>query len=107
MAVADSLRRIGGGGAVIARVGGEEFLVAETIGTEEALLTAQAIRLAIAATPWSVTASLGVSSIRLTSGNENLDEFALALRSCSPSAVVGWSLSTFRSTRNAKAVSPG
>ena len=72
VAVADSLRRIGGGGTVVARVGGEEFLVAETIGTEEALLTAEAMRLAIAATPWSVTASLGVSSIRLTSGNENL-----------------------------------
>ena len=72
VAVADSLRRIGGGGTVIARVGGEEFLVAETIGTEEALLTAEAMRLAIAATTWRVTASLGVSSIRLTSGNENL-----------------------------------
>jgi diguanylate cyclase (GGDEF)-like protein len=73
VAVADSLRRIGGGGTVIARVGGEEFLVAETIGTTEALQTAEALRLAIAATPWGVTASLGVSSTRLSSGNENLD----------------------------------
>jgi diguanylate cyclase (GGDEF)-like protein len=73
IAVADSLRRIGGDGTVIARVGGEEFLVAETIGTQEALETAEAMRLAIATTPWSVTASLGVSSIRLSSGNENLD----------------------------------
>ena len=71
VAVADSLRRIGGGERVIARVGGEEFLVAETIGTEEALLTAEAMRLAIAATPLCVTASLGVSSIRLTSGTEH------------------------------------
>lgn len=73
VAVAESLRRIGGGETVIARVGGEEFLVAQTTGTQEALQTAEAMRLAIAATPWRVTASVGVSSIRLSSGNENLD----------------------------------
>jgi diguanylate cyclase (GGDEF)-like protein len=73
VAVADNLRRIGGDGTVIARVGGEEFLVAETIGTQKALETAEALRLAIAATPWGVTASLGVSGIRLSSANENLD----------------------------------
>jgi diguanylate cyclase (GGDEF)-like protein len=73
VAVADNLRRIGGDGTVVARVGGEEFLVAETIGTREALTIAETLRLAIAATPWGVTASLGVSGIRLSSGNENLD----------------------------------
>ena len=57
----------------IARVGGEEFLVAEHNGTREALQTAEAMRLAIAATPWGVTASLGVSSIRLSPEHQNLD----------------------------------
>jgi len=33
VAIADTLRRIGGAGTVIARVGGEEFLVAEHNGT--------------------------------------------------------------------------
>jgi diguanylate cyclase (GGDEF)-like protein len=70
VAVADNLRRISDGGTVIARVGGEEFLVAETIGTHDALQTAEAMRLAIAGTPWGVTASLGVSSIRLPSEKE-------------------------------------
>jgi diguanylate cyclase (GGDEF)-like protein len=65
VAVADNLRRISNGGTVLARVGGEEFLVAETIGVHDALRTAESIRLAIAGTPWGVTASLGVSSIQL------------------------------------------
>ena len=73
VAIADTLRRIGGAETVIARVGGEEFLVAERNGTREALQTAEAMRLAIAATPWGVTASLGVSSIRLSSEHHNLD----------------------------------
>jgi diguanylate cyclase (GGDEF)-like protein len=73
VAIADTLRRIGGAETVIARVGGEEFLVAEHTGTREALQTAEAMRLAIAATPWGVTASLGVSSIRLSSEHQNLD----------------------------------
>jgi diguanylate cyclase (GGDEF)-like protein len=73
VAVADNLRRIGHGGTVIARVGGEEFLVAETIGAHDALRAAEAMRQAIAETPWGVTASLGVSSIRLPSGNEGLN----------------------------------
>jgi diguanylate cyclase (GGDEF)-like protein len=73
VAVADNLRRISEGGTVIARVGGEEFLVAETIGIHDALQTAEALRRAIAGTPWGVTASLGVSSIRLRSENETLN----------------------------------
>lgn len=73
VAVADNLRCISDGTTVIARAGGEEFLVAETIGAEEALQTAEAMRLAIAATPWGVTASLGVSSIRLSPEDESID----------------------------------
>jgi diguanylate cyclase (GGDEF)-like protein len=73
VAVAENLRRISDGGTVIARVGGEEFLVAETIGNRDALQTAEAMRLAIAETPWEVTASLGVSSIRLPLEDETLN----------------------------------
>jgi diguanylate cyclase (GGDEF)-like protein len=72
-AVADNLRRISGGTTLIARVGGEEFLVADTVGPQEALRTAEAMRNAIAATPWGVTASLGVSGIRLSSDDETLN----------------------------------
>lgn len=73
VAVADNLRRISDGTTVIARVGGEEFLVAETLAAEDALQTAEAMRLAIAATPWGVTASLGVSSSRLPPDKAHLD----------------------------------
>jgi diguanylate cyclase (GGDEF)-like protein len=73
VAVADNLRRISDGTTLIARVGGEEFLVAETIGNQEALRTAEAMRLAIANIPWGVTASLGVSGIRLSSEDEVLN----------------------------------
>jgi diguanylate cyclase (GGDEF)-like protein len=71
VAVADNLRQIRDGKTVIARVGGEEFLVAESIGRQEALETAEAMRLAVAATPWYVTASVGVSSARLPMVIEN------------------------------------
>jgi diguanylate cyclase (GGDEF)-like protein len=73
VAVADNLRRISNGETVIARVGGEEFLVAETIGIHDALRTAEAMRMAIADTPWDVTASLGISSIQLPSESETLN----------------------------------
>lgn len=73
VAVADNLRRLGDEGTIIARVGGEEFLVAQTIGTREALRMAEALRLAIAATPWGVTASVGASSFRLPAEGETLD----------------------------------
>ncbi|WP_231975385.1 MULTISPECIES: GGDEF domain-containing protein [unclassified Mycobacterium] len=73
VSVADNLRRIGNDSTVIARVGGEEFLVAEMAGTSEALKTAEAMRLAIAATPWGVTASLGVSSIQLRAPSESTE----------------------------------
>lgn len=77
VAVADNLRRIGNEGTIIARVGGEEFLVAQTIGIPEALRMAEVMRLAIAATPWSVTASVGVSSLALPAKGEPLDRQAI------------------------------
>lgn len=73
VSVAENLRRIGSDRTVIARVGGEEFLVAEMTGTGEALRTAEAMRQAIAATPWGVTASLGVSSFPLRTPAETVD----------------------------------
>ena len=66
IAVAESLRRASAGDAVLARVGGEEFVVAEVGTLPEANVTAERVRAAIAATSWQVTASLGVSSIALT-----------------------------------------
>ncbi|OBF54694.1 hypothetical protein A5756_14290 [Mycobacterium sp. 852002-53434_SCH5985345] len=73
VAVADNLRRIADEATLIARVGGEEFLVAQTIETEQALRVAEAIRQAIAATPWGVTASVGVSGFRLPANGETVD----------------------------------
>lgn len=70
VAVADKLRRIPDAGTVIARVGGEEFLVAESVGIQKGLQLAEAMREAIASTPWDVTASLGVSSAHLPTGLE-------------------------------------
>lgn len=66
IAVADSLHKAAGEDAVVGRIGGEEFLVAD-ITTPGALAeNAERLRAAIAATSWNITASLGVSSIGLT-----------------------------------------
>jgi diguanylate cyclase (GGDEF)-like protein len=65
IAVADSLRKASPVDAVVGRVGGEEFLVAAITPRGEAAHTAELLRTAIAETSWNVTASLGVSSIRL------------------------------------------
>ncbi|MDT5093384.1 MAG: hypothetical protein QOH60_2747 [Mycobacterium sp.] len=63
--VADMLRHAGGEETLIARVGGEEFLAAMTLSAQEALQTAEAMRQAIATAPWGVTASIGLSTVRL------------------------------------------
>ena len=60
-AVADALRDACREDTVIARVGGEEFLVAQISPIHEAHETAERIRVGIASTPWDVTASLGVA----------------------------------------------
>jgi diguanylate cyclase (GGDEF)-like protein len=64
--VADCMRRVGGDTTALARVGGEEFLVAEVVSGSEIDVTAERIRAAIASTEWGVTASLGVASVALT-----------------------------------------
>jgi diguanylate cyclase (GGDEF)-like protein len=62
VAVADRLRAACRGDAVIARAGGEEFLLAHATQMHEARETVERIRLAIASTSWGVTASLGMAS---------------------------------------------
>jgi diguanylate cyclase (GGDEF)-like protein len=63
VAVGDKLRRATRGGAVVARVGGEEFLVAETTQPGEAHALAERLRQQVAVIPWGATASVGVASV--------------------------------------------
>jgi len=62
IAVGDGLRAAGGDGAVVGRLGGEEFLVAESLPRDAVPAAAERLRAAIAATSWNVTASLGVAT---------------------------------------------
>ncbi|WP_234816137.1 GGDEF domain-containing protein [Mycolicibacterium agri] len=64
VAVADRLRHTTRGRAVLARVGGEEFLVAEMIPLDKAKVLAERLRSEIAAIPSAATASVGVASMR-------------------------------------------
>jgi diguanylate cyclase (GGDEF)-like protein len=64
VAVADKLRRSTRGRAVVARVGGEEFIVAEATRSGEAEMIAERLRREVAAIPRGATASVGVVSIR-------------------------------------------
>lgn len=66
IAVADNLRRASAMNAVVARLGGEEFLVAELTTPEEPAARAELLRAAVASTAGGVTASLGVASVLLT-----------------------------------------
>ncbi len=61
IAVAQSLRESVTGPAVVARVGGEEFLIAATTASDEADAIAERLRLAVASTSGDVTASVGVA----------------------------------------------
>ena len=62
IAVGDILRRSRRGDSVVARVGGEEFVVAMSGDRNEAIGLAERIRREIAQTPSRVTASIGVAS---------------------------------------------
>ncbi len=66
IAVADNLRRASAMNAVVARLGGEEFLVAELTAPDEPAARAELLREAVASTAGGVTASLGVASVLLT-----------------------------------------
>ncbi|CAN5433745.1 GGDEF domain-containing protein [soil metagenome] len=63
IAVAENLRRASRANSVVARVGGEEFLIAETTDGDTARETAESMLAAVASTPWRVTASVGVASV--------------------------------------------
>lgn len=65
VAVAAALQTHTAARAVIARAGGEEFLVAEIAPVPEPVALAEALREAIAAGPYSTTASVGTASISL------------------------------------------
>lgn len=64
VAVADKLQQATRGRAVVARVGGEEFLIAETTQPGEAELMAERLRRDVAGIPGGATASVGVASLR-------------------------------------------
>jgi diguanylate cyclase (GGDEF)-like protein len=63
VAVADRLRHTTRRRAVIARVGDEEFLIAEMTQSGEGQTIAERLRQEVAAIPWGATASVGVASI--------------------------------------------
>ena len=62
VAIADTLRRIGGAETVIARSAERNSSSPSATGLGKHFETAEAIRLAIAATPWGVTASLSITA---------------------------------------------
>lgn len=70
--VGDTLRKTCGDNGIVARLGGEEFLIAEFARADIASGTAERLRRAIAATPWRVTASLGVASARILSADDSV-----------------------------------
>jgi diguanylate cyclase (GGDEF)-like protein len=65
VAVADNLHRASRMNSVVARIGGEEFLIAELTDSDEAGETAESMRMAVASTPWGVTASVGAATVTL------------------------------------------
>ncbi len=74
-AVAAVLRRVAGGDAVVARIGGEEFCIAATTGDRHIHHLADRVRAAIAGLPDGVTASVGTAfAARLPASREALDE---------------------------------
>ncbi len=72
--VAAAIGRAAGDKAVVARSGGEEFLVAATAGSSECSELAQRLCTAIAESPAGVTASVGTTAVRLrdTGGEDKL-----------------------------------
>jgi diguanylate cyclase (GGDEF)-like protein len=76
-AVADVLRAHTGAAAVIGRVGGEEFLVAEVAGAPDPAAMADRLCHAIAATPYPITASIGTSTAALRTRGDSMPPPAL------------------------------
>ncbi|TFV56048.1 GGDEF domain-containing protein [Mycobacterium sp. PS03-16] len=65
VAVADSLLRASREDAVVGRVGGEEFVVAQVTAVDRARETAERLRHAVSSTGMDVTASVGVATVTL------------------------------------------
>ena len=61
--VATRIREVGGRGVIAARVGGEEFLVAQASPPRQVEMLARRLCSAIAENPWGVTASLGIAGV--------------------------------------------
>jgi diguanylate cyclase len=69
IAVADVLRAHANAAAVIGRVGGEEFLVAEITSAPDSPVMADQLCRAIASTPYPITASIGTAAAALPAGD--------------------------------------
>lgn len=63
VAIADVLRDSTDDGAVVARIGGEEFLIADLTADADIGIEAERLRTAIASTDFEITASVGVARI--------------------------------------------
>lgn len=59
--------------AVIGRVGGEEFVIADTDSTPNPAKLAERLRRAVAATPFRITASVGTSGVSVSGGQAVVD----------------------------------
>jgi diguanylate cyclase (GGDEF)-like protein len=70
ISVANNLRRASRVNSVVARIGGEEFLIAGAGDAATARETAEKLLAAVAASPWTVTASIGVAGMSRVSGDE-------------------------------------
>lgn len=64
--VAERLRSASGSGVITARVGGEEFAVAQASPPREMEMLARRLCSAIASNQWGVTASLGIAGVTVT-----------------------------------------
>ncbi len=78
IAVGNVLRHHSGDSAVVARVGGEEFCIADIASDDQINGWAEAVRNAVAAMPFGITASVGVARLPLKSvsvlGCETIDD---------------------------------
>ncbi len=78
IAVGNVLRHHSGDTAIVARVGGEEFCIADIVSDVQINGWAEAVRNAVAAIPFGITASLGVARLPLKSlsvlGYETIDD---------------------------------
>ena len=69
--VANTIRAAGGQGVTTARVGGEEFVIAQASPPREVEMLARRVCSAIASTEWGVTASLGIAGVPVTNPTED------------------------------------